>query len=118
MKGKLVVGQSWGALTVTTVGMKEYTRQYDNGVRETWDRPYYALRCMCGKVLEYWRDEWPGRKSIADCGCGAGREWLEKAITTLYLDRKLVEEIRRKAIQEGVSANQWMVRALRKEAGY
>lgn len=66
----VVKGETWGALHCTDT--ENIKRVLDDGaVKETSHEDQYHLVCACGKEFTIWADDFPGRKSMKDCGCGA-----------------------------------------------
>ena len=65
----LRVGDRWAGITVLDCAQRKLTKT-DRGVTETWMALFYKLRCECGKEWEIDSDEYRGRRTLRDCGCG------------------------------------------------
>lgn len=70
MTAKISVGDSWGKLVVERV-WEEDESQLDGAVTYTYPERFAALRCSCGNEVTIRVKDFPGRRNLRDCGCGA-----------------------------------------------
>ena len=70
---KLRKGEQWGALTCRNVFIKRITQEDGSTITVSFNTLVYALECQCGKIVETIEREFPGKKQMTDCGCGAAR---------------------------------------------
>lgn len=85
------VGDSWGKLTCIGFGV-EVTRETSNGITEEIRTRIMDVECSCGTVVFVHADDFPGRRKMKDCGCGAGKSDT-KILISLYLPLRLVQKL-------------------------
>ncbi|HEX6825461.1 MAG TPA: hypothetical protein VF077_04010 [Nitrospiraceae bacterium] len=84
----------WGALTVTGITEKWREVQISDGLTEEVRDYRLYMRCDCGKTVEMFKSEFPGKKEMRDCGCGVGnsRRGVSQ-IKSFYVSDQLCEQI-------------------------
>lgn len=95
MRYNLQVGDSWGALSVQSMYYKDYEIS-DGAVTESGRACFAELKCACGTSMEMKASDFPGKRALRDCGCGAADEKKikeYKTITSYYLPLGLLQAV-------------------------
>ena len=75
-------GEKWGAFEII-----ESERVHDEVTY--WVR---QARCKCGRVVEFDRENWDGKRRNMDCGCGISKP-KKKIQFRIYLDEQQIKDI-------------------------
>jgi len=91
----LDIGHKWGALQV--IDLENKLREVQDGaVKDKFYEIEYIFKCNCGEEFKVWDHEFPGKKEMRDCSCGAGGDQESPLNDTMRLGRPPKPQNRKK----------------------
>ena len=94
-KQRLKLGESWGRVQVIRSWFVDAKPEIVGpGVLEFRTDLYYAFRCDCREEFEIRADQFEGRASFGDCGCGLWRPGDQSAKVKVTLPKSIYQEVK------------------------